>query len=470
MADDQKKKNIIDLPVALSVSGGDIVVAVQNGVDTKQATIEQIGTNVNTSQTFSDLNTISKNVVGAINEILQGMGASTLDGLSDVTITSATLANGQVLKYDAMLQKWVNADPGGGSLESLSDVTITALSLSNGQFLVYDNLSDKWINKEVIHEPITQAQYDAMVQAGMVDPNVYYPITDASIKTSELDNDSNFASIDDTSTANNKAWSASKIGTELSGKANASDTYTKAQTDSAIVGLIDDTTTANNKAWSSSKITDEIINILPTGTASGSVASFNTSLALPLVSIDVDNSATKVYQRGTNLCDEVFELGDISASTGQNEPTTTVLRTRDYIPIKPDTQYFAYIGGQSSLTLRTRFYDADKNFIGNTQKNGTNVLYGDTFTSPVNAYFMRFTPQASYGTVYNNDISINYPSSNTVYNAYNSSSSEYDISQLDNINAFVGANNIFADSGDIDVTFKKSIDDAIAELQALILH
>ena len=242
MADDQKKK-ITDLPVALSVSGSDIVVAVQNGVDTKQATIEQIGTNVNTSQAFSDLNTTSKNVVGAINEILQGMGAITLDGLSDVTITSALLANGQVLKYDATLQKWVNADPGGGSLSSLSDVTITALSLSNGQFLVYDSVSDKWVNKEVIHEPITQAQYDAMVEAGTVDPNVYYPISDGSLsageisydntssgleatdvqaaidelnsaiptKTSDLENDSGFAVIDDTVTANDKAWSSSKI-------------------------------------------------------------------------------------------------------------------------------------------------------------------------------------------------------------------------------------------------------------------
>ena len=37
-------------------------------------------------------------------------------------------------------------------------------------------------------------------------------------KTSELDNDSNFASIDDTVTANDKAWSSGKIGTELSNK------------------------------------------------------------------------------------------------------------------------------------------------------------------------------------------------------------------------------------------------------------
>ena len=44
-------------------------------------------------------------------------------------------------------------------------------------------------------------------------------------KTSDLDNDSNFASIDDTSTANNKAWSASKISSELSGVTELQDIF-----------------------------------------------------------------------------------------------------------------------------------------------------------------------------------------------------------------------------------------------------
>ena len=39
-------------------------------------------------------------------------------------------------------------------------------------------------------------------------------------KTSQLQNDSNFASIDDSATASDKTWSAEKVSTELSGKAN----------------------------------------------------------------------------------------------------------------------------------------------------------------------------------------------------------------------------------------------------------
>lgn len=115
-----------------------------------------------------------------------GGGASSLGQLSDVTITSATLSNGQILKYDSSSQLWINTTP---DLSLMSDVTISSVSLSNGQFLVYDSTSSKWVNKEVIHAPITQAQYDALVSGGTVDPNVYYPITDASIEAGDIDYD-----------------------------------------------------------------------------------------------------------------------------------------------------------------------------------------------------------------------------------------------------------------------------------------
>lgn len=52
-----------------------------------------------------------------------GGGASALDDLSDVTITSATLTSGQVLKYNG--SAWVN-DSGGGS--SWTDLTDTLLA------------------------------------------------------------------------------------------------------------------------------------------------------------------------------------------------------------------------------------------------------------------------------------------------------------------------------------------------------
>lgn len=72
-------------------------------------------------------------------------GATNLNGLSDVTITSAT--TGQVLKYDG--SKWVNGTDVSGtsgvtSISALTDVNLG--TLSNNQLLRYNNTSSKWEN------------------------------------------------------------------------------------------------------------------------------------------------------------------------------------------------------------------------------------------------------------------------------------------------------------------------------------
>ena len=211
----------------------------------------------------------------------------------------------------------------------------------------------------------------------------------------------------------------------LVAEAVGDDFYTKSEVDDLVGGLIDDESTANNKTWSSEKIETLIDNLYTIETVSGSIASFETNLGKPLVSLisDIDYNASGIneiplHRFGVNLCDEVFEVGDIDASTGQNTPSTTILRTKNYIPIKPNTTYYPYITGQNNFTLRTRFYDKNKNFIGTTQKNGNAVNYNIAFTTPDNAYYMRFTPQNSYGITYHNDMSINYPSSIHTYNAF----------------------------------------------------
>jgi len=84
------------------------------------------------------------NVKDAIDELAAGGTSSTLAGLADVEITSAT--SGQVLQYNG--SEWVNANGGGGgatTLEDLTDVDIS--SASNGQVLTYSN--GEWINNNV---------------------------------------------------------------------------------------------------------------------------------------------------------------------------------------------------------------------------------------------------------------------------------------------------------------------------------
>lgn len=70
-----------------------------------------------------------------------------LNDLSDVDISSASDA--QVLTFDAISGKWVNATSPTGvtALSQLSDVTIA--SASDGEVLTYDSTSSKWVNADV---------------------------------------------------------------------------------------------------------------------------------------------------------------------------------------------------------------------------------------------------------------------------------------------------------------------------------
>lgn len=69
-----------------------------------------------------------------------------LSGLTgDVNISSPT--DGQVLKYDNATSKWVNGTGGGGgasALNDLTDVTITSATLASGQVLKYNGSA--WVN------------------------------------------------------------------------------------------------------------------------------------------------------------------------------------------------------------------------------------------------------------------------------------------------------------------------------------
>lgn len=126
--------------------------------------------------------TIDKTLIGAINEIAQGGGgggSSTLAGLTDVDITTPT--DGQVLSYDSVNQEWVNADVGDASKVEL-----------------------------------TQAEYDALEQAGEIDPTVMYFITDGQ-SGNEI--------IDDSTTSASKVWSSDKTDDEI--QAVAADVATK---------------------------------------------------------------------------------------------------------------------------------------------------------------------------------------------------------------------------------------------------
>ena len=111
---------------------------------------------------------------------------------------------------------------------------------------------------------------------------------------------------------------------------------------------------------------------------------------------------------GFNQWDEVWELGGINSSTGEDSQDSSTIRSKGYIRILPNTTYYARVDHWGDDTnVRVRFYDADKNYIGYAPADKGAVLKNKTFVTPSNAHYMRFSAPSAYGTVYRNDICFN---------------------------------------------------------------
>lgn len=118
----------------------------------------------------------------------------------------------------------------------------------------------------------------------------------------------------------------------------------------------------------------------------------------------------KVTRTGVNVWDEETEVGAISTTTGQNTSSTARLRTKNYIPVVPNTTYYS-----EAPNLMERFeYGEDKTFL--------RYVGGDervkNWTVSNDCYYVRFCLYSSYGTTYNHNVMLNYPSTDTSYHAY----------------------------------------------------
>ena len=135
------------------------------------------------------------------------------------------------------------------------------------------------------------------------------------------------------------------------------------------------------------------------------------------------HTEVNVWRTGVNVWDEETVVGNIVDATGENGTDTDRIRSKNYISVSPSTTYFAYYGGANySWNIIVYQYDADKVYLGNTAQT-RNVINSSTktFTTVANCHYVRFQVHPSYGTTYNNDISINYPSTDHDYEPYTGS-------------------------------------------------
>lgn len=127
------------------------------------------------------------------------------------------------------------------------------------------------------------------------------------------------------------------------------------------------------------------------------------------------HTEVNTHRTGVNVWDEEWEVGGINTD-GSLATNSYRLRSKNYISIIPNTAYYfasdVSLGYSSWLIMC--FYDGDKNFVS-----FFTPAVNRTFNTPSNARFMKFcTSDAWNGRTYEGGFSINYPSTDTEYHAY----------------------------------------------------
>ena len=117
----------------------------------------------------------------------------------------------------------------------------------------------------------------------------------------------------------------------------------------------------------------------------------------------------EIEVRGKNLWDEDVRNGYYNSTTGAFVNYSNCIANVNPIRVMPNTQYYSV---SRNYTLIGYFYDADMGFISQTQINT------GRFTTPNNCHYLNICNSYGQGGTYNNDISINYPSTFTTYEHY----------------------------------------------------
>lgn len=140
------------------------------------------------------------------------------------------------------------------------------------------------------------------------------------------------------------------------------------------------------------------VNIEPTQEGTGDPSPTNVRPIHGVGSVEVSDV-------GINQWDEEWEVGGYW-SDGSRRDSYSGIRTKNNVKVNPNTEYYC-----PSSVRYVQMYDS----------NGNRLTYREnvtTFITPNNCSYIKFCTVENYGTVYKNDISINYPSTDHDYHAY----------------------------------------------------
>lgn len=231
-----------------------------------------------------------------------------------------------------------------------------------------------------------------------------------------------------------KAEGLYKIGATAQGHISSATAVTKGDiTALGLVGSVTDSTTNGNilvddsevQVYDDTDVTNDITDIngkltTATTTSTGNPINFSTKTAQNAVSTIIDLEPIQdlhgydkpwVGGAGANKWDEVWEMGAIRGADGTNVNSDTKFRSKNFIPVTPNsTVYFVHPSMSSSPDCSYFFYQSDYTYISYADsKNPQEVQI------PNNCAYIRFS---ILGTSYGNNIAINYPSTVTTYSPY----------------------------------------------------
>ena len=87
-------------------------------------------------------------------------------------------------------------------------------------------------------------------------------------------------------------------------------------------------------------------------------------------------------ERTGNLFSSTWEQGSINGTTGQNEVAGTLVRTKDYIPINPNTAY-SFSRNIANGYMNLRLYRADKSYISSGSVSTIRLISGTSVGNPM---------------------------------------------------------------------------------------
>lgn len=201
-----------------------------------------------------------------------------------------------------------------------------------------------------------------------------------------------------------------------------------------------------NAYGAQSAIKEVVADIEPIQAGSGDPSPDNVREIIGFTEIDV-------MRTGVNLWSEDWEVGNINGN-GENSTANDRIRSKGYIAVKGGLTY--YIVTPKPIIIHK--YAIDKSYLGNNYFSNS-----ISFTLNNDVAYIRFRTDTSYGDTYNNDISVNYPASDTDYHAYNGSIYNIAFTDGDNpLTVFGGKLNLT--TGELSVTHKKIVVDTASQI------